>query len=95
MEYTIDFLATYFFHYNKKNVIAFYAPASIDWGHSAFVRYEVPRVSYFDCAVSVVRRAWFGVRCPSSIVNFLTCVRSRAHIFSLILMKLCKNVCLD
>ena len=40
--------------------------------------------------------------CPSSfvchssyVVNFLACVSSRGHIFSLIIMKLDRNVCLD
>ena len=42
-------------------------------------------VSYCGRAVSVVR-------CASSVVNFLPSVRSRGHIFSLILMKLGQNV---
>ena len=50
--------------------------------------HEVLRVGYCDSAVSVVRR-------PSSVVNFLACVRSRGHNFSLIIMKLGQNVCLD
>ena len=42
--------------------------------------HEVLKVSYCDSAVSVVWRAL-------SIVNFF-CVRSRGHIFSLVVMKL-------
>ena len=45
-------------------------------------------VNYCDSAVSVVRRV-------SSIINFLACVHSRGRIFSPIIMKLGKNVCLD
>ena len=45
-------------------------------------------VSHCDCAVSVIR-------CPSSIVNFLACVHSRGHTFSMIIMKLGQNDCLD
>ena len=50
--------------------------------------HEVLLVSYCDRAVSFVR-------CASSVVNFLPCVRSRGHIFSPILMKLGLNVCLN
>ena len=35
------------------------------------------------------------VLCPSCVVNFLPCVRSRGHIFSRILMKVGQDVCLD
>ena len=35
------------------------------------------------------------VCCVSFIVNFLACVCSRGHIFSAIIMKLGRNVCLD
>ena len=38
-------------------------------------------MSYFDSAVFVI--------------NFLACVLSRSHIFSLIIIKLGQNVCLD
>ena len=50
--------------------------------------HEVLVLSYCDRAVSVVR-------CVSSVVNFLPCVRSRGHIFSPIPMKLGQNVCLN
>ena len=50
--------------------------------------HEVLMVSYWDSAVSVVRRA-------SSVVNFLPCVRSRGHSFGRILMKVGQDVCLD
>ena len=35
------------------------------------------------------------VLCPSCVVNSLACVRSGGHIFSLIVMKLDQNLCLD
>ena len=35
------------------------------------------------------------VRRPSSVVNFLPCVRSRGHSFGRILMKVGQDVCLD
>ena len=35
------------------------------------------------------------VLCLSCIINFLPCVYSGGHIFSLIIMKLDQNVCLD
>ena len=50
--------------------------------------HEVLMVSYWDSAVSGVRRA-------SSVVNFLPCVRSRGHSFGRILMKVGQDVCLD
>ena len=50
--------------------------------------HEVLMVSYWDSAVSGVRRA-------SSVVNFLPCVRSRGHSFGPILMKVGQDVCLD
>ena len=50
--------------------------------------HEVLIVSYCDSSVSVVRPA-------SCVVNLLACVRSRGHIFSLIIMKLGQNVCLN
>ena len=36
-----------------------------------------------------------GVRHVSSVVNFISCVRFRDHIFSPIIMELGQNVCLD
>ena len=53
------------------------------------------RVSYFDSAVSVVCRVLCVILRASSVVNFLACVCSRGHIFSLIVTKLDQNVCLD
>ena len=50
--------------------------------------HEVLMVSYWDSAVSVVRRA-------SSVVNFLPCVRSRGHSFGRILMKVGQDVCFN
>ena len=50
--------------------------------------HKVLMVSYWDSAVSIVRRA-------SSVVNFLPCVRSRGHSFGRILMKVGQDVCLD
>ena len=50
--------------------------------------HEVLMVSYWDSAVS-------GVRRPSCVVNFLPCVRSRGHSFGRILMKAGQDVCLD
>ena len=50
--------------------------------------HEVLMVSYWDSAVSGVRRA-------SSVVNFLPCVCSRGHSFGRILMKIGQDVCLD
>ena len=55
---------------------------------SIFHFHEVLRVSFCDGAVSVVLHAL-------SVINFLSSVRSEGHIFSLILMKLGQNVCLD
>ena len=57
-------------------------------GIFSLLGHEVLRVSYCDCAMSVV---WH----TSSIINFLPCVCSRGHIFSPILMKLGQNVCLN
>ena len=50
--------------------------------------HKVLRVSYRDSVVYVEHF-------PSCVVNFLVCVLSRGHIFSLIIMKLWQNVCLD
>ena len=57
--------------------------------------HEVLMVSYWDSAVSGVRRPSCVVRRPSSVVNFLPCVRSRGHSFGRILMKVGQDVCLD
>ena len=57
--------------------------------------HEVLMVSYWDSAVSVVRRPSCVVRRASSVVNFLPCVRSRGHSFGRILMKVGQDVCLD
>ena len=46
------------------------------------------RVSYCDSAMSVTC-------CVSCVISYLACVRSRGHIFSLIIMKLGQNVCHD
>ena len=58
------------------------------WFLYSSTEHEVLMVSYCDRAVSVVHH-------PSSVVNFLPCVRSRGHIFSPILMKLGQNNCLN
>ena len=50
--------------------------------------HEVLRVSYCDSAVCIVRLA-------SSVINFLACVCSRGHIFSLIGMKFGQDICHD
>ena len=48
-----------------------------------------------ECAI-VIATCWSSfVRHSSCIINFLACVCSRGHIFSLIIMKLGWNVCLD
>ena len=52
--------------------------------------HEVLRVRY--CGRACVDRLSCSVHHVSSIVNFLTCVRSRGHIFSPILMKHGQNV---
>ena len=52
-------------------------------------KHKVLRVSYCDSDVSSI------VRCSWCIVNFLACVCSIGHNFSLINMKLSQNVCLD
>ena len=57
--------------------------------------HEVLIVSYWDSAVSGVRRPSSVVRRASSVVNFLPCVRSRGHSFGRILMKVGQDVCLD
>ena len=57
--------------------------------------HEVLMVSYWDSAVSGVRRPASVVRRASSVVNFLPCVRSRGHSFGRILMKVGQDVCLD
>ena len=57
--------------------------------------HDVLMVSYWDSAVSGVRRPSSVVRRASSVVNFLPCVRSRGHSFGRILMKVGQDVCLD
>ena len=48
------------------------------------------RVSFWDTAVSVVRRTCGRRRSPS--VNFIACVHSRGNSFDPKFMKLCQNV---